>query len=76
MRRGAVTLALVGALVGAFAPVAQAEGVFVIVPSGGNARCVGPEWSKTGAVGILGPWEAHFNSGGVVTHSFAVCDHS
>lgn len=78
MRRAAVTLVLVGVLVGVFAPVAQAgKGVFTIEPPGrdgeATAMCVGPEWDKTAAVGNMNPWNAHFNSTAVI-HDFD-CEH-
>ncbi len=73
MRRAVVILALAGALVGAFAPVAQAgNGVFTVKPPGlggeATATCVGPEWAKTGAVGNMNPWNAHFKTDGVIIH--------
>lgn len=82
MRRAAIRLALVGALVGAFAPVAQAGSVLTVVPPGTGevtAECVGPDWDKTAAVGNMAPWNAHWNGEApdgtsAVIHDFA-CDH-
>ncbi len=68
MRRAVFTLALVGALIGAFAPVAQAT-LCVVVDGNEVARVdlapgdfVDRGSSLSNPAGKMAAWEAHFNS--------------
>ena len=60
----------VAALAIALSASVALAGSFSIVPSNGNATCVGPQFGSTPN---SSPWNGHFNSGGVVLHDGA-CD--